>query len=183
MLPEWTFGKAEPELAPQTALNTGTTRGYPPFGSHLLQGTSLWSRQAAKSCPAGRTYCTAHQSRSILPEWTFGKAEPELVPQTALNNGRLAAPAIRSRSLQSTSNGRGRPRSPARQAGPTWRRSISRSILPEWAFGEAEPELVTQTALNNTRLVVTRHSGVTHCNSRRSGRGKPRSPARQAGPT
>ena len=58
-----------------------------------------------------------------------------------------------------------------------------RSILPEWTFGEAEPELAPGHPLNARMFSV--HPGLINvrCVLRRTDRGKPRSPARQAGPT
>ena len=44
-------------------------------------------------------------------------------------------------------------------------------------------ELAQQHALNTMRFQLHHNSPVIYCDSRRSGRGKPRSPARQAGPT
>jgi hypothetical protein len=69
------------------------------------------------------------------------QSRTELARQHALNTMRFE---VHHNSLatycDSRRSGRGKPRSPARQAGLTGiGRILSRSILPEWTFGKAEP--------------------------------------------
>ena len=79
-------------------------------------------------------------------------------------------------------SGRSKLRSPARQAGPT-KPHPSTSILPEWTFGEAELSSYRNTRQTTADLSLTAGSEAICCDLRRSGRGRPRSPARQAAPT
>ena len=58
----------------------------------------------------------------------------------------------------------------------------SRSILPEWTFGEAESSSHGNTLQIAERLGLTVDFVVIYCDWGRSGRGRPRSPPRQATP-
>ncbi len=79
-LPEWTFGEAEPDLVAQTALNTGRLAALA-IRSRSFAINAERSRQAAKSCPAGRTYYTAARQagptillpgrQDLPPAWPF----------------------------------------------------------------------------------------------------------------
>jgi hypothetical protein len=77
ILPEWTFGKAEPELVTQHALNTKLFEVHPGGLSDLLHSTSNRSRQAATSCPAGRTYYAAARQAGPTGGW---QTEPACAP-------------------------------------------------------------------------------------------------------
>ena len=68
ILPEWTFGKAEPSSHSNTEQTQERTRFAAIYVELVAAGRDvLPGRQDLLSC------CP---STSILPEWTFGEAEP-----------------------------------------------------------------------------------------------------------
>ena len=148
-------------------MDSGRSRWSVCQGIFTAQRVSLMTPQTHRS-PAG-PFC--RNGRSAKPNMS-SCGNTSQTPERSWSTAKFYAICCDLRR-----SGRGRPRSPARQAGPTDSgRHSSTSILPEWTFGEAEPSSQGNPRENTAAWAIC-------CDSRRTGRGRPRSPARQAGPT
>jgi hypothetical protein len=82
---------AKPNRARTTAcVKHQTSCGSHKFRPSLLQSESLWSQQAAKSCPAGRTYKTKRGRLSTRPACLmYQRLQPDPVRLTSLRDIRV----------------------------------------------------------------------------------------------
>jgi len=184
ILSEWTFGEAEPSSHCDTRDPPDSSGVYTEFGAIFCDPRRTGrGRPRRPARQAGRTK-PLPSSTSILPEWTFGAAElsshcntrdPPDSSGVYTEFGAIFCDPRRT--------GRGRPRRPARQAGRTEPLPSSTSILPEWTFGAAElsSHQNTRELPNSSRFYSDLRA--IFCDPRRTGRGRPRRPARQAGRT